>query len=93
MTEQQLTQLGFGEVYDLTIRRTAENMHEAVENDPDLTDKVFDTIRDALYPYPVHGGNWELQLDNWIQEQAEALHRERGLALIAPFKAIGSLFF
>ena len=95
MTEQRLIELGFLTelIYSVTIRRTAEKMHAAVENDPDLTDRVFDEIRDSLYPVPVDGGNWAQQLDNWIQEQATALHNERGLALIAPFKAIGSLFF
>ena len=92
MTEQKLIELGFGEVYSVTIRRTGEQMHAQIAADPDLADRVFDLIRDALYPFPVHADNYDQLLANWVQEQADALHRERAKALIAPFRLIANLF-
>lgn len=94
MTEQKLIELGFLTelIYSVTIRRTAEKMHAAVENDPYLADRVFDLIRDALYPFPVHADNYDPLLSNWVKEQADGLHRERAKALIAPFRLIANLF-
>ena len=92
MTEQQLTELGFLDVYSETIRRTARRMHAQIVADPYLADRVFDLIRDALYPFPVHADNYDQLLANWIQEQADTLHRERAKAMLTPFRMIANLF-
>ena len=92
MTEQKLTELGFLEVYSHTIRLTGQRMHAQIAADPYLADRVFDLIRDALYPFPVHADNYDQLLANWVKEQADALHRERAKALIAPFRLIANLF-
>ena len=91
-TAQKLTELGFtDELYQITIGRTAQVMHKQIDADPDLADRVFDTISDTYAPYPVEE-HYDVFVFNWINEQATALHNERAKDFLAPFKAIASLF-
>ena len=89
---QKLTELGFtDEIYAATRLRTVQVMHKQIDADPDLADRVFHRIRDEYAPYPIKG-IYHLFLQDWVQEQANALHREHTQDLIVPFKAIASLF-
>lgn len=91
-TAEKLTALGFtDEIYAATTLRTVQVMQKQIDADPDLADRVFDIIRDEYTPYPIQD-IYHLFLQDWIQEQANALHREHTKNLIAPFKAIASLF-
>ena len=92
-TAEKLIGLGFtDEIYAPLIAMTCQVMHRQIDADPELTDRVFDRIRDDLYPLPVHADNFDQLKSNWVNDQATALHREHGLNLIAPFKVIASLF-
>ena len=91
-TAEKLTELGFtDELYAVTILRTVQVMHKQIDADPELADRVCDRIRDEYAPYPIQE-IYHLFLQDWVQEQANALHREHTKNLIAPFKAIASLF-
>ena len=92
MTDEKLTQLGFGDVYSETIARTAQRMRETIDTDPEIAEAVFSEIRADNPQTPVNDDNADLLLSNWVQENAEALHRDRAKAFLAPFKAIINLF-
>ena len=91
-TAEKLEQLGFtDEIYAPLIAHTAKVMHKQIESDPDLADRVFDTIRAELAPYPIEE-RYDLFLDNWVKEQATALHAEHARAWLTPFRVVASLF-
>ena len=92
-TAQKLEQLGFTDaIYEPLIARTAKVMHREIDADPDLADRVFDRIRDDLYPFEVHADNFDQLKQNWVKEQATALHAEHAKAWLTPFRVVASLF-
>ena len=91
-TAEKLEQLGFTDaIYEPLIVRTARVMHREIDADPELADRVFDTIRDDYDPYPIEE-RYDTFLDNWVNEQATALHAEQAKAFLTPFRVIASLF-
>ena len=91
-TAEKLTELGFSDaIYAPLIAHTAKVMHREIESRPDLADRVFDTIRDALAPYLIEE-RYEVFLENWVKEQATALHNEQARAWLTPFRVMASLF-
>lgn len=92
LTQDKLTALGFGDVLSVTIARTCQKMHREIEQNPKLAEKVLAEIRESESPNPVDPDNLDLLIYNWVSEQADALHRDYTKAVVAPFKAVGSLF-
>ena len=91
-TAEKLTGLGFSDaIYEPLIVRTARVMHREIDADPELADRVFDSVREDYAPYPVQE-RYEIFLENWVQEQATALHDEQAKAFLTPFRVIASLF-
>lgn len=92
MVHETLDRLGFTDFFRATINSTARRMHEQIDNDPDLADRVLDEIRDSHAPDPVDKKNYEQVMQDWVYEQAAALHREWAKAFLTPFKVMANLF-
>ena len=91
-TAEKLSELGFSDaIYECLIIRTARVMHREIDADSELADRVFDTIRDDYDPYPIQE-RYDIFLEKWVRENAEALHAEQAKAFLTPFRAIASLF-
>ena len=90
-TQEKLTALGFSDVYDFTIGRTCQRMYKEIALNPQLADEVFDTIREEYTPYPIEE-RYDVFLDKWVREQAEAVHNERAKAWAIPFGVIANLW-
>ena len=75
-TLKKLTDLGFIAIFRISVDDTVKIMHRQVDGMPDLAVKVLDALRDWHAPNSVDKENHDEVLENWIQEQAEALHAE-----------------
>lgn len=84
MTAQKLTELGFENVFSDTIARTRQRMHEQIACNPEIAKRVSAEIRQE--------NPNAIDVDAWVTEKADALHRDYTKALVAPFKAIAGLF-
>ena len=90
---EKLLALGFtGDICTATIGGTIDRMFQQMETHPDLADAVLEAVRADSDPDPVSKDNYDEVLFDWIAAQAEALHAQHTLDLLAPFKAIASLF-
>lgn len=92
MTQEKLTELGFGDVYGFTIARTCQKMHRQIDKNPELAERVREEIRQENAPNPVDADNYNLLLYNWVNENAEALHRDRANALLSPNNVVADSF-
>ena len=75
-TLKKLTDLGFISIFRIRLNDTIDLMHRQIDGMPDLADKVFDEIREESDPNPVDKDNYDEVLNNWVFEQAKALHAE-----------------
>jgi len=90
---EKLFRLGFTDaICTYSIDKTAEVMHREIDTDTELAGRVLDELRDESNPYPVTKANYEVKLRDWIQRHANGIHAEQAKAMIAPFKAVLSLF-
>ena len=90
---EKLLALGFtGDICAATIDGTIDRMYKQIESNLDLDVAVLAEVRDARGSDGVCKENYDEVLFDWITEQAEALHAQHTLDLLAPFKAIASLF-
>ena len=88
-----LFSLGFSKaICAATIGKTIDIMHNEVEANTELGVKVLDAVRNDNAPYNVDKENYETKLQDWIETQAKALHREKTKAMLTPFRTIATLF-
>lgn len=90
---EKLFRLGFSEaICTYSIDKTAEVMHTEIDRKPELAGRVLAELRDESNPYPVTKANYDCKLSDWIQRHANGIHAEQAKQMIAPFKAVLSLF-
>ena len=88
-----LVDLGFSNaICAATIGLTIDAMHTEIENNGDVAVRVLNELHTYHTPYTVDKDNYEDKLQAWIEEQANALHREHTRAMLTPFKVIANLF-
>ena len=88
-----LFSLGFSkDICTPTINMTIDVMHSEIENNGDVAIRVLNELHTYNAPYTVDKDNYEDKLQAWIEEQANALHREHTRAMLTPFKVIANLF-
>lgn len=75
-TLKHLTELGFINIFRPSVDETFEVMYEQIEGKTDLAAKVLDELHDWHAPYIVHKDNYDDVLQDWVEEQANALHSE-----------------
>lgn len=90
---EKLLRLGFSRaICTYSIDKTADVMHQEIDENRELAVAVLCELQDESTPYPVTKANYETKLQDWIDYHAAALHHEKTQQLIAPFKAMLSLF-
>jgi len=90
---EKLLRLGFSRaICTYSIDQTAAVMHQEIDTDRELAVAVLAELQDESNPYPVTKANYDTKLQDWIDYHAAALHHEKAKQLIAPFKAVLSLF-
>ena len=90
---EKLFRLGFTDaICTYSIDKTAEVMETEIYNNPELAGRVLCELREESNPYPVTKANYESKLSDWIEHHANGIHTEKTKQLIAPFKALLSLF-
>ena len=90
---EKLLRLGFTDaICTYSIDKTQEVMHREIDTDSELAVAVLAELQDESNPYPVTKANYETKLQDWIDYHAAALHHEKAKQMIAPFKAVLSLF-
>ena len=90
---EKLFRLGFTDaICTYSIDKTAEVMETEFYNNPDLAARVLSELQEESNPYPVTKQNYEVKLRDWIQHHANGIHAEQAKAILAPFKAMLSLF-
>ena len=90
---EKLLRLGFTDaICTYSIDKTAEVMHRQIDTDTELAARVLCELRDESHPVPVTTVNYEVKLQDWIQTHAYGIHHEKTKQMIAPFKAVLSLF-
>ena len=89
----KLLRLGFTDaICTYSIDKTAEVMHLQIDENPELAGRVLSELQEESNPYPVTKANYESKLSDWIQHHAYGIHHEKTKQMIAPFKALLSLF-
>ena len=90
---EKLFRLGFTDaICTYSIDKTAEVMHRQIDTDPELAARVLAELQAESNPYPVTKENYEVKLQDWIETHANGIHAEQTRAMLAPFKAMLSLF-
>ena len=74
MTAERMTELGFENLPKTTIDETSDAIHEQIDNDPEIADAVFDELHDWHAPNSVCKDNYDIVLEWWVENRAEALH-------------------
>ena len=88
---RKLRRLGFSKaIQAYSIDKTIEVMHDEIDATPSLNSAVFEELQDD---HTLSKENYEIKLQDWVEDHANALHFERMQQIIAPFKAIARLLF
>ncbi len=91
---RKLRRLGFSEaIKTYSIDKTIEVMHAEIDANLDLDCAVLKEVQDESAPYGVSKENYEVKLQDWVEDHANAIHREKMQQIVAPFKAIVTLMF
>ena len=91
---RKLRKLGFSEkIKTFSIDKTIEVMHDEIDANPSLNSAVLTEMQDDFAPHSVTKENYECKLQDWVEDHANAIHREKMQQIIYPFKAIARLLF
>ena len=91
---RKLRKLGFSEkIKTFSIDKTIEVMHDEIDANLDLSCAVLTEMEDEFAPYSVTKENYQIKLQDWVEDHANALHFEKMQQIIYPFKAIARLLF
>ena len=90
----KLRKLGFSKaIQAYSIDKTIEVMHAEIDANPSLNSAVLTEMQDDFAPHSVTKENYECKLQDWVEDHANAIHREKMQQIIYPFKAIARLLF
>ena len=90
---EKLLRLGFSRaICTYSIDKTAEVMHREIDENRELAVAVLAELQAESNPHPVTKANYETKLRDWIDYHANGIHHEKAKQMIAPFKAVLSLF-
>lgn len=90
---EKLLRLGFSEaICTYSIDKTAEVMQTEIYKFPELAGRVLAELQDESRSVAVTEVNYKVKLQDWIHRHANGLHHEKAKQMIAPFKAVLSLF-
>ena len=91
---RKLRRLGFSEaIKAYSIDKTIEVMHAEIDANLDLSCAVLKEMQDDFAPHSVTKENYEIKLQDWVEDHANAIHKEQMQKIIYPFKAIARLLF
>ena len=91
---RKLRKLGFSEkIKTFSIDKTIEVMHDEIDANLDLSCAVLTEMEDDFAPYSVTKENHAMKLQDWVEDHANAIHKEQMQKIIYPFKAIARLLF
>lgn len=90
---EKLYRLGFSEaICTYSIDKTQEVMHREIDENRELAVAVLSELRAESNPHPATKVNYETKLQDWVEHHANGIHHEQAQRLLAPFKAVLSLF-
>ena len=76
-TLAELNEMGFVNLPKATSTDTHDEMHEQIDNDSDIADRVFDEVYDCYADVGVYKDNYDERLNSWVEDQADAMHGEQ----------------
>ena len=90
---EKLYRLGFSrDICTYSIEKTQEVMHREIDENRELAVAVRQELQHESNPHPVTIANYEVKLRDWVEHHANGIHHEQTQQLIAPLKAMLSLF-